>query len=191
MKKILLLSISLLLLFNCCLAQNKKKNKKQPAKIATEKKIDNEQKIDPNQPLVWHTDLQKANEIAKKTNKIIFGFFTGSDWCGWCKKLQNDVFAKPEFIVWAKEKVVLLELDFPRYKQLPQELQQQNGGLKQALTVNGFPTIWLFNLSKDTANNKININPLGSLGYPSNAVRGKEEVAFLETANSILVGEKK
>ena len=189
MKKIFLFSVTIMLLSGFCFAQKKKNIKKIP-KSVVEKKVENPKKEDPNEPLVWHTDLQKANQISKKTKRAIFGFFTGSDWCGWCTKLQKEVFAKAEFINWAKEKVVLLELDFPRYKQLPVNLQQQNSGLQQALSVNGFPTIWLFNLSEDTANNKTNINPLGSLGYPSNAIRGKEEVAFLETANGILVTNK-
>src|ERR1041384_4506447 len=76
--------------------------------------------------LVWLTDVIKANELSQKTKKPIFAFFTGSDWCGWCIKLQKEVFAKEEFIKWAKENVVLLELDFPRMKQLPPELVQQN-----------------------------------------------------------------
>ena len=136
--------------------------------------------------LFWHTNVFKANSISKKTHKPIFAFFTGSDWCGWCHKLERDVFAKQEFIKWATEKVVLLELDYPRKKQLPVELQQQNAGLQQAFQVQGYPTIWLFYVVKDTATNNVKLNALGSLGYPSNAVAGKEEVAFLETANSIL-----
>src|SRR5687767_88286 len=89
--------------------------------------------------LTWHTDVMKANEISKSSGKPIFAFFTGSDWCGWCHKLQRDVFAKQSFIDWAKKNVVLLELDFPRKKQLPQELAQQNGSLQQALQVQGYP----------------------------------------------------
>jgi len=141
--------------------------------------------------LQWHTDLMKANEISIATKKPIFAFFTGSDWCGWCHKLQRDVFAKPAFVEWASKNVVLLELDFPRYKTLSQELAQQNQMLQQQLRVSGYPTIWLFYLSKDDAKNSININTLGSLGYPSGAEVGKEEVKFLNSANSILAGSKK
>lgn len=39
--------------------------------------------------VVWHTDVKKAVEIAKKEDKPIFFFFTGSDWCGWCIRLQK------------------------------------------------------------------------------------------------------
>ena len=42
--------------------------------------------------LTWHTDMEKAIAIATKENKKMLLFFTGSDWCGWCKKLQNEVF---------------------------------------------------------------------------------------------------
>lgn len=136
--------------------------------------------------LTWYTDLLKANEISKTSNKPIFAFFTGSDWCGWCHKLQRNVFAKPEFIAWAKEKVVLLELDFPRRKQLSPELTQQNAGLQQAFQVQGFPVVWLFFLNKDEKTAKYNIIPLGNLGYPQESEPGKEELKFLKEANSIL-----
>jgi thiol-disulfide isomerase/thioredoxin len=136
--------------------------------------------------LEWYTDLAKAHEKSKATHRPIFGFFTGSDWCGWCHKLQNEVFSKPAFIKWAKEKVVLLELDFPRQKQLPQELQQQNASLQQAFRVQGYPTVWLFFTEQDPETKKLNISALGSTGYPQGATAGKEEVKFLADANAIL-----
>jgi thioredoxin-related protein len=64
--------------------------------------------------LTWHTDINEASAIAKKENKPMMLFFTGSDWCGWCVRLQNEVFRTPEFEAWAKENVVLVELDFPK-----------------------------------------------------------------------------
>ena len=66
--------------------------------------------------LVWHTDVTKAINISMEKEKPLFFFFTGSDWCGWCIKLQKEVFFKAEFVKWAKENVVLVELDFPRRK---------------------------------------------------------------------------
>ncbi len=136
--------------------------------------------------LEWYTDIMKANEISQANNKPIFAFFTGSDWCGWCKKLEAHVFAKQDFIQWAKKNVVLLELDFPRGKQLSPELTQQNNSLQQTFGVQGYPTIWMFFLNKDPKEQKFNIEALGSLGYPPGAEPGKEEVKFLSDANSIL-----
>lgn len=140
--------------------------------------------------LVWYTDLATVHEISKSSNKPIFGFFTGSDWCGWCHKLQANVFAKKEFIDWANKNVVLLELDFPKRKQLPAELVQQNSGLQQAFQVRGYPTIWIFRTTKDEATNNFNITALGSLGYPQGAEAGKEEVKFLSDANLVLANGK-
>jgi thioredoxin-related protein len=135
--------------------------------------------------LTWYTDLEKAIEVSNSTKKPVFGFFTGSDWCGWCHKLQRDVFAKNAFIEWAKKNVVLLELDFPRNKQLPAELAQQNQNLAKQFQVQGFPTVWYFNGSKDKSG-KRNLTPLGSHGYPSGAEKGKEELRFLADAEAIL-----
>jgi thioredoxin-related protein len=129
----------------------------------------------------------KANEISQATNKPIFAFFTGSDWCGWCKKLERDVFSKAEFVKWAKENVILLELDFPRTKTLSPELMQQNQSLQQAFQVRGYPTIWLFFLTKSKDGTMRDINPLGSLGYPQGAEPGKEQVKFLQDGDSLLL----
>lgn len=131
------------------------------------------------QELYWETNVNKAIEVSKKTKKPMLLFFTGSDWCGWCIRLQNEVLKKPEFAAWAKENVVLLELDYPRRTpQLP-EIQKQNMELQQMFEVRGYPTIWLANPSKKDG--KTNLEKLGSTGY----VAGGPE-KWLETANQIL-----
>ena len=140
--------------------------------------------------LTWYTDVQQAYAVSSKTQKPIFGFFTGSDWCGWCKRLQAAVFAKPEFQAWAKKNVVLLELDFPRMKQLPEKQAQQNAELQNVFQVGGYPTVWLFNLDKDKKTQKFNISALGSLGYPRSEP-GQEAATFLASANDILKNKKK
>ena len=140
--------------------------------------------------LVWHTDLMKAQDISVATKKPIFGFFTGSDWCGWCRKLQSNVFSKDAFVAWANKNVILLEIDFPRNKQLPVELAQQNQSLQQALQIKGYPTIWLFYVTEDKVSHNLNLNTLGSLGYPQGAEMGKEEEKFLTDAELILAKGK-
>ena len=124
--------------------------------------------------------------VSLKTGKPIFAFFTGSDWCGWCMKLQAAVFSKDVFIAWAEQHVVLLELDFPKRKQLSPELTKQNNNLQQAFKVSGFPTVWLFNPAKDPKTNTLSIAALGSLGYPAGAPAGEEAAKFLASANAIL-----
>src|SRR5690348_6346760 len=117
--------LSVLFVFACIISQTSF------AQLKTQEQIDSENALE------WHTNLAEVHELSKASHKPIFAFFTGSDWCGWCTRLQNDVFSKPEFIAWAKKNVILLELDFPRRKQLPEDLQQQNNSLQQALRISG------------------------------------------------------
>jgi len=142
--------------------------------------------------LTWYTDLNKARELSDASHKPIFGFFTGSDWCGWCRKLQSDVFLKKAFVEWARKNVILLELDFPRRKEQPAELVQQNQALQQAFGVRGYPTVWLFYVTPDSTNpQNFSLAALGSLGYPQGMEVGQEEVKFLSDANAILANGKK
>jgi len=112
----------------------------------------------------WMVDINKAYEVSKKTGKPIMANFTGSDWCGWCKKLKREVFDLPAFKTWADKTVVLVELDFPRRFQIPQKYKEQNAGLQQAFKVTGYPTIWVFNLTKNEQG-QFNIDALGKTGY--------------------------
>ncbi|ESU29634.1 thioredoxin family protein [Flavobacterium limnosediminis JC2902] len=134
--------------------------------------------------LTWHTNIDKAMEISKKENKPLMLFFTGSDWCGWCIRLQKEVFYKKEFVKWAKDNVVLVEVDFPRKKQLEPTLQQQNNSLQGAFQVQGYPTVWFVNA--DTKEGKTNFTQLGRTGY----VAGGPE-AWISGANQILANNKK
>jgi protein disulfide-isomerase len=70
-----------------------------------------------------------------------------------------------EFKEWAEDNVILLELDFPRRKQIPNEYRQQNANLQRAFKVRGFPTVWVFELDKDTKTGELKINALGKTGY--------------------------
>jgi len=89
----------------------------------------------------WLVNLDEAYAEAQKTGKPIMANFTGSDWCGWCKRLDKSVFLQDGFSEWAEKNVVLLELDFPRRFKLPKEVADQNNGLQRAFKVRGFPAI--------------------------------------------------
>jgi len=130
------------------------------------------------QELTWQTDINKAIELSTKSKKPLMLFFTGSDWCGWCIKLQKEVFQKPEFVEWSK-KVILVELDFPKKTQLEASLKQQNDQLQQIFQVQGFPTIWFVSPQKNGT--QINLQQLGKTGY----VAGGPE-KWLEAVNQFM-----
>ena len=112
----------------------------------------------------WLVNIQEANVLSSKTGKPIMANFTGSDWCGWCKKLKREVFVTPEFKKWAKENVILLECDYPRSFQLPSDIAQQNSQLQQALGIQGYPTICFITLTNNYQG-QISINQIGRMGY--------------------------
>ena len=112
----------------------------------------------------WETDLNKAIVLSYETKKPIMLFFTGSDWCGWCIRLQTEVFKTEIFNKWAKENVILVELDYPRKKEQPQAIKDQNRNLQQMFQVQGYPTCH-FVMPTPSDDGRINLAPLGQNGY--------------------------
>jgi thioredoxin-related protein len=89
----------------------------------------------------WHTDLPEAQALARKEKKLVFMDFTGSDWCGWCMKLKQEVFSTPEFNNYARTNLVLVEVDLPRFKPMSPEVLAKNAKLQEQYRAEGFPTI--------------------------------------------------
>jgi len=91
----------------------------------------------------WVSDFNKAVEMAKASNKNILMNFTGSDWCPWCIRMDKEVLSTPEFKEYANKNLVLMLVDFPQSKQLPQKIQDQNEQLQKKYEPDGFPTFIL------------------------------------------------
>lgn len=89
----------------------------------------------------WLTDLDKAKELAKTEKKHVLIDFTGSDWCPPCKALHKNVFSTPEFEKFAKDRFILVELDFPRTKPQSAEVKAANRELAKAFGITGYPTV--------------------------------------------------
>lgn len=89
----------------------------------------------------WLTSVPEAKAEAGKEQKLVLMDFTGSDWCGWCKKLDAETFSKSEFIDYAKKNLVLVEVDFPRSKTQSDELKSANKALGEKYEVTGYPTL--------------------------------------------------
>jgi len=92
---------------------------------------------------IWMHDFEAAKVKAVKEGKPIFINFTGTDWCGWCIKLEKEVFSKKAFQDYAKENLVLVEVDFPKKKEQSAELKAQNKKLDKEYGVEGYPTLYL------------------------------------------------
>lgn len=102
-----------------------------PVEIAVEKRVSE---------LPWATNLPNALTQAKAENKIVLLDFTGSDWCVWCMKFDNDVLSQPEFAAYAKTNLVMFMLDFPNAIKQSEALKKSNQELQAKFKVDGFPT---------------------------------------------------
>jgi thioredoxin-related protein len=92
----------------------------------------------------WITDFEKAKQTAQAQGKDLLIDFSGSDWCGWCIKLDKEVFSKEAFVHEAEKKFVLVLIDFPNDTSgQSQALQAQNERLSKQFSVEFFPTILL------------------------------------------------
>lgn len=91
----------------------------------------------------WLRNFAEAKKKAQQEGKDLLVDFSGSDWCGWCIKLEKEVFSQAVFKEYAAKHFVLVSLDFPRKVELPQEEKKQNDALRDLFQVSGFPTVVL------------------------------------------------
>lgn len=116
----------------------------------------------------WMTDWAAAKARAKEENKPILLTITGSDWCASCIQLDKAVFTDKPFKDFSDEKLVLMMADFPKKKELPVALKEQNEALKETYYNDGYPTVFLL----DAEGNKLS-EDLGDLeeGFGNDAER--------------------
>jgi uncharacterized protein YyaL (SSP411 family) len=89
----------------------------------------------------WTEDYAAAAAQAKKEHKMILLDFTGSDWCVWCKRTDKEVFDTAKFKEFADKKLVLVKVDFPRQREMPDAVKAQNARLQEKYGVEGYPTL--------------------------------------------------
>jgi protein disulfide-isomerase len=118
--------------------------------------------------LEWLVDFEEAKRISAEKELPVLAFFTGSDWCGWCKKLDREVLSTKEFAAYAASSLVLFMADFPSRKKIPKKEKVQNEKLAEKYGVRGFPTVMLL-----SADGKV----IGKTGYRRNG--GKAYVKHL------------
>lgn len=97
----------------------------------------------PASKLNWMTNFEEASMKAKKEKKALLLFFTGSDWCGWCHKLENEALYTSDFSDAVGDQFIFVYVDFPLRAPLDATLAAQNKKLQSDYGVKGFPTIIL------------------------------------------------
>lgn len=89
----------------------------------------------------WQTNYEKAVQLSKSESKPLVLFFTGSDWCGWCNKLDDEAFETSDFVEAAGSKFIFLKLDFPLYSSQDAAIKAQNKELQKKFDVRSYPTV--------------------------------------------------
>ena len=91
----------------------------------------------------WRLNIEEAKQAAADKGAPILMVFSGSDWCRPCIQMRQEVWNNPVFQEYAKESLVLLELDFPARKKnkLSPEQTAHNEALAEEYNPKGeFPT---------------------------------------------------
>jgi len=86
-------------------------------------------------------DFNAAKAQAAQENKKIFAVFSGSDWCPPCMNLEKKVLSQQKFKNEAEKDFVLVFLDYPKKKKLPDAEQEQNAALQKEYKIRAFPTV--------------------------------------------------
>ncbi|MCD6181862.1 MAG: thioredoxin family protein [Candidatus Cloacimonetes bacterium] len=94
--------------------------------------------------LTWYTTIEEG-QAQMTEGKTLFLLFTGTDWCPWCVKLQDEILYQEEFKAYAAENLVFVKLNFLRKTQLPKAVVDYNMKQLNAYHVRGFPTVLLYN----------------------------------------------
>ena len=121
----------------------------------------------------WERDWAKATARAKAEGKDLLVNFTGSDWCGWCVKLDKEVFSQGDFATKAGKQFVFVFMDFPNSEELKEKVVDEKlaNELKEKFGVRGFPAILLVNADG---------NAWGQTGYqaggPENYIKHLESL---------------
>lgn len=131
---------------------------------------------------VWHTDLEVASAIAKKEGKHLLVDFNGSGWCGFCKRLHQEVFESKEFGASIGDDYVLVTLDFgpdmePR---ATGDLGARHAALKERFDVRGFPTVLLMT-PEGVAYQRMGYERIGGAAYTRKIELERDRAVFLET----------
>lgn len=79
----------------------------------------------------WLGNFQEAQTMALKSHQLILINFSGSDWCGPCIRLRQEILESKAFEAYAASNLLLVRADFPRQKK--NQLSKAQVQLNEAL----------------------------------------------------------
>ncbi len=97
--------------------------------------------------VTWNSSFETARQQASANNRPILAVFTGSDWSPACMQLKNTILNSPEFQTLAEQRLILMEIDFPRTRPMAALHLQANQQLARTYNVTAFPTVLMISAS--------------------------------------------
>lgn len=134
-------------------------------------------------PVGWTDDFAAAKKQAAEEGKLLLVDFSGSDWCGWCVRLDKEVFSKQEFLDGVKDKFVLVFIDSPKDKsKLSALAKEQNPELREQYGIRGFPTVLIVDASgeKIAESGYVQGGPKNYLNHLDELIAAKKVIADLK-----------
>lgn len=93
--------------------------------------------------LPWKQFTDGFAEAKKSEKKIMVDVYT--NWCGWCKRLDADVYSNPEIVSYMQNHFVSVKLNAESSTQISyKDTAYSQTQFSQALGVSGYPTIAFF-----------------------------------------------
>ena len=132
----------------------------------------------------WITSMQQAELASKRTQKPILMYFCGSDWDDFTREIDDQVIEYDYFHNWAKDKVILVKVDFQAKGNQSKLQKKQNDELKQRFQITRVPTFVFVDPEG---------NVMGRAGYDHAKLRKDEKkgvgYAWVKHAEAILEGK--
>jgi thioredoxin-related protein len=129
----------------------------------------------------WTMDYDAAVKTATEKKLPIIVNFTGSDWCGWCKIMDKNVFAEDDWKKFAAENAMLVTIDFPKDEEIvPKKYKERNEALKGEFKVSGYPTYIILDSDGKSVLGRLSA---GKEKTPSTFIKEFEGVVRMSDAN--------
>ena len=101
--------------------------------------------------LKWQPFEQGFAEAQKSDKKVILDVYT--DWCGWCKKLDKDVYSDRRVVNYLNQHYVVVKLNAEDTSKISyKDKTSSKAQLAGAFGVRGYPTIIFFGSNGDPIN---------------------------------------
>jgi len=93
----------------------------------------------------WYTDINEAQRVAAKENKLILALFTGTDWCGPCQQFKAEVENDEQFGSIFSGSFIFFKNDWLRNTPQTEAERDEVGRLKRKYWLQAYPTLLVLN----------------------------------------------